>query len=279
MKVEDHQLVVALSEAGTIKEASKALLISQPAVSQRLKSIEAYWGKSLFVRTPKKLVPTPSGEKVITFSKKMMTETNQVMNALLTDSETIEGTLSLGVASTIGQYYLPAVLSDFMTSYPRVNVELFTGLSSDIMGQHEGFHVFITRGNKPTAQSVLLLEERLYLLRKKGAQSNVLIEFQADSSFQTIVSQWLIQHPDQQVLTKVKVDQMETSKQLLKHGIGATVLPELAVGDLDLSDYHVTMLSNEDEQIVRKTWISHAEYAESFPQVKAFLTFIRSYKK
>jgi hypothetical protein len=66
---------------------------------------------------------------------------------------------------------------------------------------------------------------------------------------------------------------------LLKHGIGATVLPELAVGDLDLSDYHVTMLSNEDEQIVRKTWISHAEYAESFPQVKAFLTFIRSYKK
>ncbi|MFK3938078.1 LysR family transcriptional regulator [Alkalihalobacillus sp. NPDC078783] len=279
MKVEDHQLIVALSEAGTIKEASKALLISQPAVSQRLKSIEAYWGKSLFVRTPKKLIPTPSGEKVITFSQTMMNETNHVRNALSMDSDTVEGTLSLGVSSTIGQYYLPAVLGDFITMYPKVNIELFTGLSSEIIRQHEGFHVFITRGDKPTVPSMLLLEERLYLLRKKGAQSNVLIEFQTDSSFQTIVNQWFIQHPDQHIQTKVKVDQMETSKQLLKHGIGATVLPELAVGDLDLSDYHVTLLSNENEQIIRQTWVSHADYAETFPQVKAFIAFIRSYNK
>ncbi|WYP27245.1 LysR family transcriptional regulator [Alkalihalobacillus sp. FSL W8-0930] len=279
MKVDDHQLIVALSEAGTIKEASKALLISQPAVSQRLKSIEAYWGKPLFIRTPKKLIPTPNGEKVISFSRNMMNETDQVMNALSMESGTVEGTLSLGVSSTIGQYYLPAVLGDFITNYPKVNIELFTGLSSEVIGQHEGFHVFITRGNKPKTHSFLLLEERLYLLRKVEAQSNVLIEFQTDSSFQTIVNQWFIQHPEQHVSTKVKVDQMETSKQLLKHGIGATVLPELAVGDLDLSDYHVTLLSNEDEQIIRKTWVSYSEYAGSFPQVQAFLAFIRSYNK
>jgi DNA-binding transcriptional LysR family regulator len=52
----------AIYQTGTLTGASLELLISQPNVSQHLSSLEAYVGKQLFERKPRKMVPTEYGK-------------------------------------------------------------------------------------------------------------------------------------------------------------------------------------------------------------------------
>lgn len=52
----------AIYETGTLTQASKILLISQPNVSQHLSFLEAHIGKKLFERKPRRMVPTDYGK-------------------------------------------------------------------------------------------------------------------------------------------------------------------------------------------------------------------------
>jgi DNA-binding transcriptional LysR family regulator len=52
----------AIYQTGTLTGAAQELLISQPNVSQHLSSLEAYIGKQLFERKPRKMVPTEYGK-------------------------------------------------------------------------------------------------------------------------------------------------------------------------------------------------------------------------
>ncbi|GAF66636.1 putative transcriptional regulator [Bacillus sp. TS-2] len=278
MKVDDFRILVALEEAKTIRAAAKVLLISQPAVSQRLKNIESEWGKELFIRTPQQLILTPNGEKVVNFARKMLAEHKLVQHDLLSDSEVISGTLSLGVSSIISQYVLPPILKEYLSLYPKVQLELVSGLSSEIHSSHHSFHLSITRGEKlGIEESFLLFQDPLYLIDSiEGKPSSTYIEFQTDSSFQSIVNDWFSQTPQYKPLSKIKVDQIETSKQLLKNGIGKTVLPRTAIYDLDLAQYQLIPLMKTNKMILRDTWLTYSSYSQKLPQVDAFLKLIQS---
>ena len=69
MKIDDYNLLLKLNEIGTVRGTAKVILISQPAVSQRLKFIEEYFGEIIFIRTSKRLKVTPSGELILKHAK------------------------------------------------------------------------------------------------------------------------------------------------------------------------------------------------------------------
>ena len=51
MKIDDYRLLITLDETKTLRKAAEILYISQPAVTQRLKAIEAAFGVEIFIRT------------------------------------------------------------------------------------------------------------------------------------------------------------------------------------------------------------------------------------
>jgi LysR family transcriptional regulator for metE and metH len=65
LEVRDLELVLALAEARTTTRASALLHLTQSAVSRGLLSAEDKLGVSLFERTPRGLVPTPAGARLI----------------------------------------------------------------------------------------------------------------------------------------------------------------------------------------------------------------------
>lgn len=68
MTTTEAQIVKVLSEEGNMRKAAERLFLSQPALSQRLQSIEKDWGAQLFLRSQKGLTPTPAGELVIQYA-------------------------------------------------------------------------------------------------------------------------------------------------------------------------------------------------------------------
>ncbi|MDG5785993.1 LysR family transcriptional regulator [Evansella sp. AB-P1] len=274
MKVDDYRLLLTIKQIGTIRGAAKELLISQPAISQRLKQIEENWGDKIFVRTHKRVIVTPVGEKIIAFGEKVVKGEEKLLDSLANMSTTISGRLSLGVSSVVAQYLLPNILKTYIEKFPNVKMELFTGLSHEITTAVENFHVSIVRGNQINGLNCTeLFTDKLYLIRKSTLKrNNLLIEFQSDQSFHTAVNEWFLDHPEFKPSGKIKVDQIETCKQLMSHGIGMAVLPEIAIKDyFDMEDYTLQPLITNNKHISRPTWLCYSEAAMELPQVKAFL--------
>src|SRR5690625_2383459 len=95
MKIEDYELLLQLEKIGTVRGTAKAVLISQPAVSQRLKFIEEYFGEQIFIRTSKRLKLTPSGEMILKHAKEVAEREKVFKNHLAASSIEVLGTLSI----------------------------------------------------------------------------------------------------------------------------------------------------------------------------------------
>ncbi|WP_059105752.1 LysR family transcriptional regulator [Shouchella shacheensis] len=276
MKIDEDQLLATLKQAGTIRGAAKRLYISQPAISQRLKQVEEKWGEPLFIRTHKQLLLTPAGEEVVRFAEQRLAEEKRLQERLSQLTGTIRGTLSLGVSSVFGQYVLPNVLHVYMQKYPEVKIDLQTGLSSFISSSKENFHISITRGEPALPHSSeRLLRERLYLVEKASSlappKKQVFIEFQSDAGMESMINEWFVQEGGRKPDQVIKVDQIETCKQLMACGIGMAVLPEMATQNLPEDDYQFEPLILKGETLMRHTYSSCSDYHRTLPQVNAFL--------
>src|SRR5690625_3914109 len=186
MKISDYEILIQLAEIGTVRGTAKAILISQPAVSQRLKFIEQYFGEQIFIRTAKRLQLTPSGELILTHAREVVERELAIKNKLAASSEEVRGTLSIACSTVISQRYLPKVLSKFMKKYPKVTVDLVTGTSGDIKNDYSNYHVSIVRGETiKDLESTLLFEDPLYIFdtepfTKGEIKKRPLISFKSD---------------------------------------------------------------------------------------------------
>lgn len=74
LEVRDLRVAVALAEAGTTARAASLLHITQPAVSRALCAMEERLGAALFERTPRGLVATAAGERLLRGAERILAE-------------------------------------------------------------------------------------------------------------------------------------------------------------------------------------------------------------
>ncbi|WP_042223825.1 LysR family transcriptional regulator [Oceanobacillus manasiensis] len=276
MKIDDYALLLKLNEIGTIRGAAKAVLISQPAVTQRLKYIEDYFGETIFIRTPKRLLLTPSGELILNHASQVVNREQEIKNTLASSSEEVQGTLSIACSSLISQRFLPSILGEFTARFPKVAIDLVTGISEDIKRHHKQYHVCIIRGEKlKESNCERLFADPLHLFDSQPFPSNenkerTLISFKSDDSMHELVDNWLYQQNDIKAMKTITVDQIETCKQLMKQGLGMAVLPE-SVSDSMKEQYPHLPLRTNGEPVTRDTWICYQEGVRKLPQVDHFI--------
>lgn len=61
-----YRSFLAIYQAGSVTRAAQARSMTQPALSQHLAALEAALGTALFVRTPRRMVPTEQGQALYT---------------------------------------------------------------------------------------------------------------------------------------------------------------------------------------------------------------------
>lgn len=277
MKIDDYELLIKLHEIGTVRGTAKVVLISQPAVSQRLKFIEDYFGETIFIRTPKRLVVTPSGEIILKHARKVIEQERQVKNRLAQSSKEIRGTLSIACSSLISQRFLPSILAYYTKEYPLVSIDLVTGLSEDIKRAHKNYHVCIIRGEKLVESTCIhLFEDPLYIFdiepfHEGQVKDRPLISFKSDDSMNEMADHWFYDHQGRtSSLKTIRVDQIETCKQFMKQGIGMAVLPKSVSNSL-MDDYPHIPLTVDNKRVARSTWLSYQEGVRELPQVDRFI--------
>ncbi|MGP4076153.1 LysR family transcriptional regulator [Halobacillus sp. K22] len=274
MKMEDYELLLHLHRIKTIRGTAKKILISQPAITQRLKYIESHFGGAIFLRTPKQLVPTALGESILKHAEEVITREYDFHDRLLQQAVgEVAGTLSIGASSLFSQHFLPGVLEAYTKKYPSVTIDLVTGVSDEIRDSSTPFHVYVVRGEPiRTMVSHHLFDDPLYLIDTKPlnkSRARPLIEFKSDPGFQKVMEDWMAVQPHHAFKRSIKVDQFETAKQLMKRGLGMAVLPKSASRDLE--DFYSIPLEVDKQPLSRKTWACYQEGLRQLLQVDAFI--------
>lgn len=280
----EYKVLSILDEEKNMRRAAERLYVSQPALSQRLQSIEKAWGVPIFLRSQKGLTVTPAGERIIAFANDTLKREEKVYEALTSLSSEVHGTLKLAVASIIGQYWLPSILKKFVENYPSVKISLVTGWSSEILKYlyEDDIHVGIIRG-KPDwrGRSHYLLSDELYLvdttirsIEELQQTEKPFIQFKSDSTYYQEIQEWWQTQSFAPPKKTIVVDQIETCKQMALNGIGYAILPSISIIE-DVNEYHrFPLLDKEGKPLKRDTWLLTNDTALQLKQVEKFLELL-----
>lgn len=281
-----HLLSVLAAEMN-MRKAAERLFVSQPALSQRLQTIENEWGTKLFIRSQKGLTLTPAGEMVINFANEVLQKEEKVKESISAMNHEVYGTLKIAVATIVGQNWLPKALKKYVNKYPHAKISLVTGWSSEILRSlYEGqVHVGIIRGTPDwKGQKIHLFEDHLYLVDKEITSPEQVLEtdrpfiqFKSDSNYYQEIQDWW--HRQFQTLPKrtIVVDQIETCKQMAFNGIGYAILPAITLHGGEKEIFKIPLVDENQEPLKRDTWLLGYESAFQLKQVQAFVNLIKEH--
>ena len=103
-----------------ISKAAEILNVSQPAISQHIKTLEDQVGFQLFLRSKKGVKLTNEAEEIFSYCKSIFAQIESMNHALEDISSLETGTLRIGASDTICKYYLIDKLKAFEQLYPKI---------------------------------------------------------------------------------------------------------------------------------------------------------------
>ena len=103
-----------------ISRAAEILNVSQPAISQQIKSLEDQIGFKLFSRSKKGVKLTQEAEEIFAYCKNIFAQVESINHTLQNISSLDTGTLRIGASDTICKYYLIDKLKTFEELYPKI---------------------------------------------------------------------------------------------------------------------------------------------------------------
>ncbi len=121
-----HQLRVlsALISRGSYTAAAEHLHLTQPAVSQQIKALEASCGVRLVERANNRIVPTHAGEVLHRYAISMLHLEEEAMHALEELRAGGRGRFIVGANTTGGMYIIPPLIAAYRESNPDTEIVL-----------------------------------------------------------------------------------------------------------------------------------------------------------
>src|SRR5437763_1386868 len=125
---------VAVAEHRSFTRAAVTLNRTQSAVSIQIKRLEDRLGVELFARTKANVEVSAAGEGLLGYAKRILALNEEAVGRLA--ERKVEGVVRLGVMDDYGTSIDPPLLASFLAFYPRIHVELETGLTASIPAPH-----------------------------------------------------------------------------------------------------------------------------------------------
>jgi DNA-binding transcriptional LysR family regulator len=116
------QYFVAVAEHGSVSHAAQRLSISQSAVTEAVRDLEADLGVQLFDRHPRGVAITHRGHQFLRHATAILAGVSGARRAFEADHEAPPGALALGVTSLMAGYVMSDLLARYRRANPRVEV-------------------------------------------------------------------------------------------------------------------------------------------------------------
>ncbi|MFH5834779.1 LysR substrate-binding domain-containing protein [Proteiniclasticum sp. C24MP] len=154
MNTRQFHYLITINNLKTLSSASKALNISQPALSKFLSKCEDTFGFPLFIRHNKELSPTAIGRYVILCAHKILDEKNRMLLTMNEVSGNNRNKIRLATAPNRGAIIYSKIYNEFSRRFPDTALELVELFAREQPGAIASGYVDLALGSGETSTSV-----------------------------------------------------------------------------------------------------------------------------
>jgi DNA-binding transcriptional LysR family regulator len=133
MNLHHLRIFYTVAQRRSITGAAAELLLSQPAVSVQLKTLERELGLSLFERGGPKLRLTQAGEVLHRAALSILSAKDEAERAITELRGGNKGRLILGAGTTGGMYLLPRIVAAYKGLWPETEILFQVGTTDQIL--------------------------------------------------------------------------------------------------------------------------------------------------
>ncbi len=300
--MDDHKLKVfcTVAETRSFSKASEIIHLTQPAVSLQIQALEERYEVKLFDRSSATVTLTPAGEILYKYANEILNLYAKAESEIAQMTGLLKGSVRVGASTTIANYILSSVITEFKKINKKVQFHLLIGNTKKIVellnngsisyGLVEGDVsryrlkserflqdelVVITSPDHPLANkkqiSVKELVNEPFILREEGSGTRQVIE--------TYLSKHGIKFNDMNIT--LILGGTEAIKDAVQNGAGISIVSKWAVRK-EIARKTLRMLSIKEERftrdfslINRNTVLRAAEkefleYLKKFPYERLF---------
>lgn len=152
MTFDDMSLFVAVARAGNFTRAGVQMGVPNATLSRRVAALESELGLRLFDRTTRRMILTPTGQRLLERCASLVDEAAAIRTELTASSLTPSGHVRVSMPVDLGVTYLGEWLPSFVRAHPGVTLDLdlsprYTDLSADGVDVAFRFEAVGGRGN------------------------------------------------------------------------------------------------------------------------------------
>ena len=136
MDIRQLKAFTAIAETHTFTRAAERVHVTQAAISMQIRQLEQEVGVPLFVRTPRRVVLTEAGEKLLARARNILREHDAALAELAELAGAEHGRLRVGSASAmVSSGALPLVFKELLERHPRAEITVSSGTSETLVRQ------------------------------------------------------------------------------------------------------------------------------------------------
>ena len=149
VKLELYRVFKEVAEAGNITAAAQTLFISQSAVSQSIKQLEAELQTRLFARNSRGVTLTADGRMLYEYVRSAMGLLETGEEKLSQSRDLQMGHLTIGASDTVTSQFLLPYLDGFHREHPAIHIQIISGRSHKVLGLLQSGKVDIAFASTP----------------------------------------------------------------------------------------------------------------------------------
>ena len=121
------EIFVKVAEFGSFSKAAEALYLTQPTVSEHIRTLEDEVGVRLLDRLGRGAAITRAGQLLLSYAQRMLALSREARQAMDGFQGRMSGELLIGASTIPGEYVLPAMIGRFKEKYPDISITLLIG--------------------------------------------------------------------------------------------------------------------------------------------------------
>jgi LysR family hydrogen peroxide-inducible transcriptional activator len=248
MNLRDLKYFIALAETRHFGRAAERSFVSQPTLSGQIKKLEDELGVALFERTKKSVALTPLGEALLPHARRTIEAADGLAQFARTSRDPLAGPLRLGIIPTLSPYLTPLILAPLKRRHPQMKLVLTEEITEHLverLRRHEiDAALLATLMDDPEFATRVMFDEPFWLAiprkhplyvkdtieRRDIEKLDLLLLAEGHCLARQVADVCrLVEHRETGAWADLRASSLETLLQLVGAGMGATLVPALAL--------------------------------------------------
>ena len=278
MTITQLEYLIAVDTYKSFAKAANHCFVTQPTLSMQIKKIEEELEVLVFDRSKKPVLTTDIGRQIIDQARITLQEVRRIKEVIQMQKDEVSGELRIGIIPTLSPYLVPLFITDFMRKFPDVRLVIEELVSEQINyklnNDQLDVGILVTPLHKKSIIEIPLFYETfvVYMSTTHPLSQKNKIDFKDLD----INDMWLLKEghcfrsqainickeelDDNELQLRFESGSLETLCRIVEKQYGYTLLPELAIVDMDEKRQKYLRYFNNPQPIREVSLVIHRSF-------------------